>query len=325
MDISEVISHFQDKFPTDLSCERYFHDLRWPQGFICPKCGGTKCWTIKQPIGYECAGCKRRISLTSDSLLAQTHLPLREWFGAAYLLCSQRNGISARKLQEIIGLGSYQTSWLVLNRLRYALSLMQTAKISGPVHCFYFWYTDGKDVFRSKNGRPIPRKTKRSIPILCLHQPFHQKGAGEFDRRRWLFFKVLPELDLGQLEEFLKNHTNSDATLMIEDQQREFFNRQSIRQVNLVDLQQRLEIRLLLRRLRTWLNNVHGGIQRKYLQEYLHEFTFHINFPGTLDERFDRLMKIAASRSRAKPVQIKPPPSKRACAHQGSRTVAAGG
>lgn len=113
---------FEAAFPDDAACAAYLFARRWPQGFICPACGGTKGWELKgKRFTFECAACGKQTSVTAGTVMHASHLPLRTWFMAAHILASHSNGISALQLQAQLGLGSYKTAWLLLHKLRRAM------------------------------------------------------------------------------------------------------------------------------------------------------------------------------------------------------------
>ena len=51
----------------------------------------------------------------------RSHLPLKTWFLAAHIVATHSNGISALQLQGQLGIGSYKTAWLLLQKLRRAM------------------------------------------------------------------------------------------------------------------------------------------------------------------------------------------------------------
>jgi len=59
--------------------------------------------------------------VTAGTIFEGTHLPLQLWFRAAWLLTSQKSGASALGLQRVLGLGSYETAWSWLHKLRRAM------------------------------------------------------------------------------------------------------------------------------------------------------------------------------------------------------------
>ena len=107
-------------FPTDAACLDYLDWLRWPDGFRCPLCRGTKAW--KLPDGrWSCGVCGRRVSATAGTIFHGTRTPLTVWFAAAWLMVSQKQGISALGLKRTLGIGSEQTAWAMLHRFRTAM------------------------------------------------------------------------------------------------------------------------------------------------------------------------------------------------------------
>src|ERR1700721_1857080 len=113
---------FTKRFPDDAACARHLYEKRWPNGFICPKCQGIKAWTLdSKSFTYECAACGRQTSVTAGTIFHLSHLPLLTWFMAIYAIASHSNGISALQLQAQLGLGSYKTAWLMLQKLRRAM------------------------------------------------------------------------------------------------------------------------------------------------------------------------------------------------------------
>ena len=116
------LPEFEARFPDDAACARWLFGRRWPDGFRCPGCGHDKGWELgRGTLLAECARRRRQTSVTAGTVLHRSHLPLRLWFLAAWLVATHRNGISARQLWRQLGLGSYKTAWLLLQKLRRAM------------------------------------------------------------------------------------------------------------------------------------------------------------------------------------------------------------
>lgn len=70
---------------------------------------------------WVCRTCQRQTSATAGTLLAGTRTPLTSWFAAIWQLTNQKHGMSALGLQRLLGLGSYETAWAHLHKLRRAM------------------------------------------------------------------------------------------------------------------------------------------------------------------------------------------------------------
>ena len=114
------VGEFQAWFRTDSDCLDYLEWLRWPGGFTCPSCGYAGGWRLGDGR-YECAGCHRRTSVTAGTIFDRTRTPLTVWFTACWLFATAKDGISALSLQRSLEIGSYQTAWAMLGRLRSVL------------------------------------------------------------------------------------------------------------------------------------------------------------------------------------------------------------
>jgi transposase-like protein len=111
---------FQRFFGDEDDCVRYLEHLRWPQGFRCPTCGHDGGWRTKRAL-WVCRSCQRQTSVTAGTLFAGTRTPLRSWFSAMWQLVGQKQGMSALGFQKLMGLGSYETAWAHLHKLRRAM------------------------------------------------------------------------------------------------------------------------------------------------------------------------------------------------------------
>lgn len=115
-------AQFEARFPDDAACAGHLARRRWPNGFVCPGCGGAKGWALKtKAFTWECAACRRQTSVTAGTTMHASHLPLKVWFTAIHILTSHSNGVSALQLQAQLGLGSYKSGWLLLQKLRRAM------------------------------------------------------------------------------------------------------------------------------------------------------------------------------------------------------------
>jgi transposase-like protein len=126
------IGEFQSWFASDADCLDYLEWLRWPEGFVCPRCGNPGGWAVADGR-YKCASCGVRTSLTAGTLFDRHRTPLTVWFSACWAFASQKDGISALSLQRSLEIGSYPTAWAMLHRLRSVLVSPGRARLTGAV------------------------------------------------------------------------------------------------------------------------------------------------------------------------------------------------
>lgn len=128
----KTILEFEQRFPTEEACQEYLYQIRWPQGFICPRCGHQELWSSKIDR-YRCRHCEYRVSIKVGTIFHGSRIPLRIWFRAIWQVVSQKNGISALGLQRVLGLTRYETTWNMLHRLRTAMVRPDRDRLVGPV------------------------------------------------------------------------------------------------------------------------------------------------------------------------------------------------
>ncbi len=128
----ESLTELEASFSTEQACRDYLLKLRWPEGFVCPRCGTRSAWTTNRNL-LVCAGCQYQGSLTAGTIFQDTRKPLTLWFRAIWWVTTQKNGASALGLQRILGLGSYVTAWTWLHKLRRAMERLGRDRLSGRV------------------------------------------------------------------------------------------------------------------------------------------------------------------------------------------------
>jgi transposase-like protein len=122
---------FLSWFPDDDTCRSYLVRLRWPKGFVCPKCSASGWQTADGR--WICGQCSRKSSATAGTIFDKTRTPLTTWFAAVWHVTSQKHGVSALGLQRVLGLGSYQTAWTMMHKLRRAMVRPDRDRLSGVV------------------------------------------------------------------------------------------------------------------------------------------------------------------------------------------------
>jgi transposase-like protein len=123
---------FEKMFKTEQDCINYLESLRWPNGFECPQCGSIRFWK-KNKGRYECSDCHKETTVTTNTMFHKTTKPLTIWFRAIWWMIAQKNGVSAKGLQKVLGLGSYQTAWTWLHKFRRLMVLSGRNKLKGIV------------------------------------------------------------------------------------------------------------------------------------------------------------------------------------------------
>ena len=109
-----------DDYSTDTKCRELLERLRWPNGVACIRCGSMSISEIESRNQYDCNDCRYQFSVTVGTIMHDSHLPLRKWFLAIYLMCESKKGISALQLKRTLGI-AYKTSWYLCHRIREAM------------------------------------------------------------------------------------------------------------------------------------------------------------------------------------------------------------
>jgi transposase-like protein len=110
-------------FNNEEAARAHFERLRWPGGPVCPHCGGVDCATelngkSTRPGLYKCRQCQKPFTARIGTVYERSHIPLRKWLLATYLLCSSKKKMSAHQLWRTLGFGSYRTAWFMAMRIR---------------------------------------------------------------------------------------------------------------------------------------------------------------------------------------------------------------
>lgn len=103
------LMEFLEKFGTEEQCRNYLFNLRWPEGFRCPKCNYDKKWDLSE-VKFKCKKCRHQTSLISGTIFQGSHQPLTRWFLAIKYITMEPEKTNASELQVLTGLGSNHTA-----------------------------------------------------------------------------------------------------------------------------------------------------------------------------------------------------------------------
>lgn len=170
---------FEAWFPDEDACRAYLARIRWPEGFCCPGCGSREAWQTARGL-WMCRPCGRQTSVTAGTIFHRSRYPLRAWFTAVWFVCAQKNGTSALGLKRILGLGSYETAWTWMHKLRRAMVRPDRDQLGGPGISVELdeTFVGG----RSQLGRRGRYETKAEVAIAVERR--HPKGLGRARMRR---------------------------------------------------------------------------------------------------------------------------------------------
>jgi hypothetical protein len=132
-DLPQDFLAFNARFGTDEQCREYLFQARWPESFRCQIWGHRDAYSLRTRLVYECTTCGQQHSLLAGTIFEPTKTGLARWFLAIYLVTSSKGGIAATELQRQMGLGSYQTAWSWLHKIRKAMVRPDRPPLSGQV------------------------------------------------------------------------------------------------------------------------------------------------------------------------------------------------
>lgn len=114
---------FHRAFGTERQCRRFLFQKKWTNGFRCPRCQHRRALERLGGRKWVCGrrGCTYWESPTTGTIAESIKKPLRLWFWGLWLYTHARGGMTASRLKEELGLGSYQTAWTWCHKYRAAI------------------------------------------------------------------------------------------------------------------------------------------------------------------------------------------------------------
>lgn len=281
----------ESMFSTEEACREYLFRLRWPDGFICPHCGKSEYWKIRE-IKLRCAVCRHLTSITAGTIFQDTHTPLAVWFRAIWWVTTQKNGASALNLQRILGLKSYETAWTWLHKFRRAMVRPGRELLSGRVEVDECYIGAPEEELRGRGN------VHKALVVVAVEE----NGAG-IGRIR---FRQIPDASAATLNLFLLDSVEPGSVVRT-DGWRGYQKVESVGyEHEVIVLKTKKEeasellprVHLVISLLKRWLMGTHqGAVSHKHLDYYLDEFTFRFNRrkSGNRGKLFYRLIQQAVA------------------------------
>ena len=272
----KTLRQFQLQFANEEACQQYLATCRWPEGYKCPRCAHPRGYALVGPKRWECAACCYQVSLTSRTVLHNTKTPLTLWFWAAYLMTTDKRGVSALLLQRQLGLQRYETAWMMLHKLRRAMVNVAREPLRGEVEIDDTWV--GGIQAGLRGSRQL--KGRRAALVLVAVE----KRGPTSGRIR---MAVIPDFKATTINDFLIQNVAPGSTIFTDGLKTftgldEIFHHIPRTQPLRTELHQGAKSVVPLAdraigNLQQWLLGTHHGVSRAQLQVYLDEFVFRHN------------------------------------------------
>jgi transposase-like protein len=292
-----TLREFQLTFASEAACQQYLAACRWPDGFVCPGCGQPHAYELAKRQRWQCAFCRRQVSLTSGTILHNTKTPLTAWFWAAYLMTTDKRGLSALLLQRQLGLRRYETAWMMLHKFRRAMVNLTREPLRGGVEVDETWVGGAQ---AGLQGSRQLRGRKAALVLVAVEKRGRASGRCRM--------AVIPDFKRATLTSFLKQNM-APGTTVYTDGLKSFSGLQDAGFKHMARIQpRRTDMRngtksvvpladRAIGNLQQWLIGTHHGVSRDQLQVYLDEFVFRYNRRKQPMAAFQTLLGLGTGRA----------------------------
>jgi transposase-like protein len=272
VDYPRTFPEFEAWFPDEAACRAYLARVRWRAGFRCPRSGSAEePWLTGHGL-LHCRRCHGQTSVTGGTVLERTRTSLRTWFLAIWFVTSQKHGVSALGLQRALGLGSYQTAWAWLHKLRRAMVRPSRDRLTGGVEVDKV-YVGGPE--EGVHGRQTEDKA-----IVAIAAEVRDRGIGRIRMKR------VSDVSGDSLVPFVRESVMPGSPVHTDGwhgydglaQEGYIHTVTNIKRSGRPAHEMMPRVHRTAPLLKRWLIGTHqGGVQQHHLDYYLDEFTFRFN------------------------------------------------
>ena len=286
------LTDFFEAFPDERACEEYLFTLQFPNGFICPRCGCRSYGRIRDRRELQCHDCAHQTSLTAHSMMHRSHLPLRKWFLAIFLITHDKRGYSAMQLAHELKITRKSAGYL-LQRIRAAMALQVIPNVmSGTVEL--------DDAYIGSKGKTRGRGTEK-VPFMVAVEK--SKGGG-------VAIRATESLKGGDYRLFAHDHLSRTSHIRTDGFRPIAAGLASYSGLDALvfdedDVDRSLPcVHHIISNFKSVINGTYHGVRKDYLQSYMDEFAYRYNNRRNADVFNTLLCDICFAIKHAKPALI---------------------
>lgn len=286
--LSSYVRQFEEKFADDAACLDFAEKLRWPNGFYCPVCGhrdACRFETRRLPM-WECRNCKLQTSLTSNTMMHRSRTTLKKWLMAMFLVSCNPYGVNAVHLARILEV-TYKTAWKMLNQIRRAISdadqhILLSGKVEAKLEIFMMQLIpkDEESDLQKEQSVIVAKSTNQE------RNPYYKIKRIERDKQAREYLSLQEKAEFKSL---YCDTTMTELHLNCNFQQfkkiRDPFEKLSfdasadfIDIINAARNKSMFPLSIVALEAFQWMNDIYHGIGSKYVQYYMDEYCFRLNY-----------------------------------------------
>lgn len=273
-----TIAQFNKDFPDDDACLEWLRNHLYPKLIECPVCNKpTKHHRITTRKVYGCDYCGHQVSPTADTIFHKSPTPLKLWFHAIFLMSSTRCGISTKQIERETGV-TYKTAWRMAKEIHEMLMTQtnqQLGRSNGVELDETFVGGKAKNMHKSKRAKLTGRGTADKIPVF-----------GAVERKGEVLALTVPNTDGDTLLPYIREHI-LPASLIYTDEMGAYdhlakngYKHKRINHTEKVYVSGDVHTNTIegfWSLVKRGISGVYHAVSKKYLQDYVNEYTFRYN------------------------------------------------
>ena len=280
-----------DTFKTDDDCKAYLFNLKFSEGFSCPKCNSKESWDGIKPYTMVCKNCRHVDSCTAGSLFHKCKFGLRKAFGIVFEMSTTAAGISAKQISRKYEI-NYDTAWLFCKKVRVAMESSEAYPMTGKVYVDEF-------VIGSKEIGAVGRKTKskkikaimavevteknRVKRVYCMK--ISDYSAAEIGK---IFDKHIAQCSQVHTDEWRSYRPLSDRYILNQDK----------------STKTNSPVNRMIQQLKSGLRGTYHSISSYHAETYFSEFSYKINRSQTKEILFGKCVQRMENKPKKERLQL---------------------
>jgi len=286
VDHPRTLIEFMQFYPTEDACRQAIFEHRWPEGFLCPRCGHRQAWHLRRRDLYECAACHYQVSLIAGTVFQHSRTELRKWLLAIWLLAATKKAPSAAELARQLGVTA-KTAWLMRRKITHAMARREGELLLAGIVELDEGFLGGKHSGPASRGRRQPHKTMVAIAA-------EQRPDGGLGRAHMC---VIEDASAASLNEAAAA-TIGAGSLVRTDGWNGYsglagtgYGHQARNLPTGADIDDWLPwSHIVLSNFKRWTLDAFHGVSAAHLQAYLDEFCYRLNRRGQRHDLFRRIL-----------------------------------